>query len=153
MAWSGQASEHEADHGEAQEGSDGAGVALEVARQAAIATDPGEGSFDDPAFGQDDEVMSIGALDDLEQPAAGVGHGLGGLRPLIAGIGEDALDEGKRTARLLKDLADAIAVLHIGWVNDDAQEEAERVDEDVALTPRDFLARIIALRVERGAPF
>ena len=97
--------------------------------------------------------MSIGALDDLEQPAAGVGHGLGGLRPLIAGIGEDALDEGKRTARLLKDLADAIAVLHIGWVNDDAQEEAERVDEDVALTPRDFLARIIALRVERGAPF
>ena len=47
----------------------------------------------------------------------------------------------------------AIAVLHIGWVNDNAQEEAERVDQDVALAPRDLLARIIALRVERGAPF
>jgi hypothetical protein len=153
MAWSGQASQHETDHGEAEEGGDGTGVALEVSRQATIATDPGEGSFHDPAFGQDDEAMRFGALDDLEQPAAGIGDGLCGSRALIASIGEDALDEGKRAARLLKDLADAIAVLHIGGVNDDAQEEAERVDEDVALAPRDFLARIIALRVERRAPF
>ena len=32
MNWPGQASEHDADHGEAHEGGDGAGVALEVAR-------------------------------------------------------------------------------------------------------------------------
>ena len=85
--------------------------------------------------------------------SAGIGDGLCCLRPPIASIGEDALNEEKRTARLLKELADAIAVLHVGWVNDNAHEEAERVDEDVALAPRDLLARIIALRVERGAPF
>ena len=128
-------------------------MALEVAGQSAAMADPGQGSFDDPALGQYDEFVQLVALDDLEHPTAGPGCGSRGARSLIAGIGEDALDEGKRAARLLKDLADAIAVLHIGWVNDDAQEEAERVDEDVALAPRDFLARIITLRVERRAPF
>ena len=53
-----QASEHDADHGEADEGGDGAGVALEIARQAAIAADPGESALDDPALGQDDEACS-----------------------------------------------------------------------------------------------
>jgi hypothetical protein len=38
-------------------------------------------------------------------------------------------------------------------MNDDAQQEAERIDEDVPLATRDLLARIKALRVERGAPF
>jgi hypothetical protein len=38
-------------------------------------------------------------------------------------------------------------------MNNDAQQEAERVDEDVALAARDPLARIKALRVERRAPF
>jgi hypothetical protein len=45
---------------------------------------------------------------------------------------------------LLKDLPDAIAILHIGWMNDDTQEEAERIDEDMALAARDFLARRLA---------
>jgi hypothetical protein len=38
-------------------------------------------------------------------------------------------------------------------VDDDVHQEAERVDEDVALAARDLLARIVALRVERRAPF
>jgi hypothetical protein len=38
-------------------------------------------------------------------------------------------------------------------VDDDAQQEAQRIDQDVALAAGDFLARIKALRVERGAPF
>ena len=51
MSCPGQASEHDADHGQSDEGSDGAGVALEIACQAAIAADPGQGAFDDPAPG------------------------------------------------------------------------------------------------------
>src|SRR5437762_13648242 len=94
----GQASEHDADHGQSDEGSDGAGVALEIPRQAAIAADPGQGSFDDPALGQDDEFVQLIALDDLEHPTAGPGCGSRGARSLIAGNGEGALDEGEEAA-------------------------------------------------------
>jgi hypothetical protein len=154
MGWPGQAAEHEPDHGEPDEGGDGAGVALEIARQAAVAADPGERALDDPTLGEDDEAMQLAALDDLQRPRAGLGYGRGERRALIARVGEDALDEGKETARAdIEDTPCSIAVLHCGRVNDNVQEEAERIDEDVPLAARDLLARIVALRVERGAPF
>lgn len=98
--------------------------------------------------------MQLAALDDLERPRAGLGYGCGERCALVAGVGEDALDEGEEAARAdIEDEPCAVAVLHRGRVNDDVQEEAERVDEDVPLAARDLLARIVALRVERGAPF
>lgn len=154
MSWSGQASEHDSDHGEADEGGDGVSVALEVARQTSIAADPGEGSFDDPAFGQNDELVQFTALDDLDDPASRFGSGMCHARPLITGIGEDPFDEREEAAGAsIEDQSRAIAVLNVGGMHGDAQQEAERIDEDVALAARDLLARVIALRVERGAPF
>ena len=97
--------------------------------------------------------MGIAALDDLQCPATGIGNDLLHLRPLIPGIREDALDEGKQTTRRAQHLAGAIAILHVGRVNDHAQQQAERIDEDVALASRDLLACIEPLRVERRAPF
>lgn len=61
--------------------------------------------------------------------------------------------EGEEAARApVEDEPCAVAVLHRGGMNDDIQQEADRVDEDVPLAARDFLARIVALRVERRAP-
>ena len=152
--WSGQASEHEADHGEPDEGRDGARVSLEIACQAAIVTDPGQGSLDDPALGQDDKFVQFVALDDLDHPTASAGGGLRDPWPLITGIGEDALNEGKEAARAaIENQANPVAVLKVGGMNDDIQQEAERVDEDVTLAPGDLLAGIKALRIKRGAPF
>ena len=153
MVWSGQATQHDADHGEAEEGGDGSGIALEVAGEAAVAADPGKGALDDPAFGQDDEAMGIAALDDLQSPRTGLGNNLGHLRPLVAGVGKDAFDEREGSPRGAQQLARAIAILHVGRVDGDAQEEAQRIDQDVALAAGDFLPRIKALRVERRAPF
>ena len=95
-SWPGQASEHDADRGETDEGGGGSSVALEVAGQATASTDPGQGTLDDPAFGKDDEAMQLVALDDLQRPGAGLCEGGGGRGSLVAGVGEDALDEGKR---------------------------------------------------------
>ena len=153
MVWSGQATQHDADHGEAEEGGDGSGIALEVAGEAAVAADPGKGALDDPAFGQDDEAMGIAALDDLQSPRTGLGNNLGHLWPLVAGVGKDAFDEREGSPRGAQQLARAIAILHVGRVDGDAQEEAQRIDQDVALAAGDFLPRIKALRVERRAPF
>jgi hypothetical protein len=38
-------------------------------------------------------------------------------------------------------------------MHDDAQHQAERIDEDVPLAAGDFLARVEALRVDRRPPF
>ena len=97
--------------------------------------------------------MRIAALDDLQCPATGIGHDLLHLRPLVACIREDALDERKQTACRAQHLAGTIAILHVGGVDDHTQQQAERIDEDVALAPRDLLACIETLRVERKAPF
>ena len=97
--------------------------------------------------------MCIAAFDDLHGPAACGGDSLRHLRPLVAGIGEDALDEGKPTPRRAQQFASAIAILHVGRVDDDAQQKAERIYENMALAARNLLARIEALRVKCRAPF
>src|SRR6476661_7520690 len=115
MSWPGQASEHEADHGETDEGRDGSRIALEIAGEPSVAADPSEGSLDNPSLGQDD----------LKCPGAGLGNGRGGLGSLVAGISEDALDEGKEAARAsIEDKRRAIAILYVGGVDDDIQQEA-----------------------------
>ncbi len=149
-----QASEHDADHGQPDEGGNGAGVSLEITCQAAIAADPGQGAFDDPALGQDDEFVQFIALDDLEHPTTGAGSRSGGARSLIAGISEDALDEGEEAAGAsIENQPHPVAVLNVGGMDDDVQQEPERIDQDMALAPGDLLARIKPLRVKRAAPF
>lgn len=135
------------------EGGDGSGVALEVARETAVAADPGEAAFDDPSLGQDDEAMRLGALDDLQLPGAGLGDGGRHLRSLVRGVGDDALDEGEQTAGPPQQIEGTIAILDRGRMDHDIQKEAEGIDEDVALATRDLLARVVALRIDRGPLF
>ena len=47
-------------------------VALEVAHEPSVSTDPGQGTFDDPALGEDDEGVRLVAFDDssFHLPAA-----------------------------------------------------------------------------------
>ncbi len=98
--------------------------------------------------------MKLVALDDLNCPMSALGNGLSDARSLIAAIGKDALDERiKAAGTLIEDEARAVAVLDVCGMHDDIQEKAERIDENVPFAARDLLACIIALRVERRAPF
>jgi len=47
----------------------------------------------------------------------------------------------------------AIAILNIGRMDDDIQQEAQRVDRDVPLATFDFFARVVARRIEPRPPF
>ena len=116
--------------------------------------DPCERALDNPALGQNHEAMWLVAFDDLQLPATDLGNGCGRLGSLIASIGEDALDKGEQASGApIEDQPGAVAILQISAMDDDVQEKAERVDKDMPLATRDFLARIKALRVERGTPF
>src|SRR5688500_6278985 len=146
--------EHDADHGEVDEGNGAAGIALEVFSQPSTSADPGESAFDDPALGEDDEAISCDALDDFDLPGSGLCDGGVQACPLVVAIGEDALDVREAAAGApIEDQLGAIAILHIGRMHNNVQEETERVDEDVPLAALDLLARVIARRIERGPPF
>ena len=123
MTWPCQASEHDADHREPDESGDGARVSLEIACQAAIAADPCQGAFDDPTLGQDDEFVQFVALDDLDHPMAGAGSGSCDAWSLIAGIGEDPLDEREEAACApIENQPRPVAVLNVGGMDHDVQQ-------------------------------
>jgi len=129
-------------------------MTFEVFGKASTSADPGECAFDDPALGENNETMQLAAFDDLEGPGSRLCHGGGRLGSLIAGVGKDAFEERKAAARrAIEDQSCPVAILNVGRMDDDVQEEAERIDENVALATRDLLARVIARRVERCPPF
>ncbi len=129
-------------------------MTLEVFGETAAAADPGESALDDPALGENDEAMLLVAFDDLDGPGAGPCQGSRQLRSPIAGVGEDALDEGEQAPRAaVEDQARAVAVLDVGRMNDDVQQETERVDKNVPFAALDLLARVIPRRIDRGPPF
>ena len=98
--------------------------------------------------------MQFVSLDDFEDPIAGAGSGHRGTGAPIAGIGEDANNEGKQRARAwVENESCAVAILGIGRMYRGAQQQAERVYENVALLALDLLSRIVAMRIDARPPF
>ena len=80
-----------------------------------------------------------GALDQLDPPG-GIGHGPAQLSAAVGAVGEDRLREGKELAGVaIQNQKGAVAVLYVGRVDDDGEDQAEGIDEEMAL-----LARVIA---------
>ena len=110
--------------------------------------------FDDPAPGDDLEALGLGGAFDQFDPPGGIGHGPAQLFAAVGAVGEDRLQEGKEAARLaVQDQKSAISVLQVGRVDGDCEDQAEGVDEEMALLAFDLLARVIARRVDARPPF
>jgi hypothetical protein len=123
---------------------------LPIFGEPAASVEPGDGAFDDPSFGQDDEGVQFVALDDLDDPVAAFGNGQRDARSAIPGVGEDAPNERKQGPRaLVEHGCRAIAILDIGGMNCNAQHQAERVYEKMALLALDLLSCVVAMRIVR----
>ena len=75
------------------------------------------------------------------------------LRACVSAISKDTLDEGKQSPCPAQQMEGAVTVLNISRMNDDVQQEAQRVDQDVPLATFDLFARVVARRIERSPPF
>jgi hypothetical protein len=64
-----------------------------------------------------------------------------------------ALDEWEQSSRPAQQLKCSITVLNIGRMNDDVQQQTQRVNQNVPLATLDLLARVVARRIERRPPF
>ena len=82
--------------------------------------------------------MQLIALDDCELPGAGLGDGGRCLGPLVRGISEDTFYEREEAARAsIEDERCAVAILYSGpRADDDVQQQAERVDQDMPFAAR-----------------
>src|SRR5207248_3488850 len=82
----------QADAGDEEPGLGARGGGLEVLGEAAVAPDPSEGAFDDPAFGLGLEGPNLlGTSDDLDRPPAELGDRVAKLVATVDAVGEDVL--------------------------------------------------------------
>ena len=132
------------DHGPVDHRFAALGERLVVLAQSAVTAEPRERSFYNPTLGQDDESRDPAqTLDNLQSPPAEPSrpaHQLAG----VPAVGPDDLESGKKTANLLQHELGPIAVLDVGGVHDDAQDQTEHIDYDVPLSALDFLARVVS---------
>ena len=78
--------EHDADHGEADERSDGGGIAFEVARQTVVAADPCECPLD------------VRSTDDLQASSTGAPYGQCHLASGISAISKNVFDDREQSS-------------------------------------------------------
>ena len=74
-------------------------------------------------------------------------------RPLIGRVGKELPQEWMHPKHGGKQDDAAIPVLDVGAVNNRVEQQTQGIYENVALLALDFLARIVAMRINPGPPF
>src|SRR5712691_3558644 len=117
-----------------------------VLGEPAVATEPCEGALDNPALGQHVETLCGGVLGNNDEVAAESATGGFNHRTSIAAVGVEDGQARDDPLKLCQQRHRARPVLNIGRMGHDDEQEAERVDDDVALAAPHLLARIPAAR-------
>lgn len=119
---------------------------LVVLGEPPVSAEPAEGTLHNPALGQDGESFDVVvAADYLERAPEGFAGPVDEFA-CVGPVGPNELEAGECLAEGLEGGLGAIAVLDGRFVDDDGQNQAKGVDDDVAFAAVDFLARIIATR-------
>ena len=122
-------------------------------RQTAVAADPCERPLDDPAFWQNLKSGNVRSPDDLQAPSTGSPYGQCHLASGVSAISKNVFDEREQSSGSAQQMESTITILNVGRMNDDIQQEPQRVDQDVPFATFDLLARVVARRIEPRPPF
>lgn len=107
-----------ADAGDVSEGCGALDGFLPVLCEAAASSEPCECALHHPAARQDDEALGrVGALDNLDGPAAVAAHRVLELVASIAAIGEDVAQPWMPEPDRPEQVGSAVAILNVGSVN------------------------------------
>lgn len=120
---------------------------LEVLREPAASSEPRERTFDHPPARQDVEAdRGMGALHDLDRPAAEVGDSVAEFVTGVAAGGEQGPQPWVETADRRDDPRSAVTVLDVGAMHLKTDEVTFCVGDNVALAALDLLAGVKATR-------
>lgn len=124
----------------------GAGDILHpILSHSTAASEPYEGSFDNPAAGNDFEALGrVGTLDDLDSPFADLVQGIPQLWPAVTAICEDMAQQWIGPGDGFQQTRRAVPILYIGTMNGEADQQTDSIGHNVALAPLDPFARIVA---------
>ncbi len=141
------------DHGQVNDCFAAVRERLVVLAQTTIPTEPRKRAFDDPTLGQNLEAGHIvAAFDDLQDPVAQFLCPLDQF-PGVAPVGPNQLEPGELPDQFGQHQLGPIAILDVGRVHDDRQEQAQGVYDDVPLASLDLLAGVVAARPPFSAVF
>lgn len=128
---------------------------LPVLGEPAAAIEPSDATLDDPSFGQNRKSLRlIGPLDDLHIDLAQHTFQSGAeRRTLVAAIGVELAQEGEQAEQRCHHQHAAVAILQGRRMDHRVQDQAQGVDQEMALLSLDLLARIEAVRINPAPPF
>ena len=127
---------------------------LKILGKPPIAVEPSKRTFNHPSAGQYLEALcGVGSLDDLHCPVPDFHQGRFEFLSGVATIGKNMTQPGIQRADGFKDVGRTVTILNVRRMDDGTNQEALGIGDDMALASFDFLARIIAGRVDRAPPF
>ena len=130
------------DHGDTDHSFAGFGEGFIVFREAAVFSKPCKCSPDNPPLGKDNKMVSIRSFDDFNDPAIPA-HCPTHKPSGITAISPDDLEATPSRTQLFDQQFAAVTVLDVGRVYDQCENQAERVNNDMTLAPKRFLARVV----------
>jgi hypothetical protein len=136
--------QHQVDHGQADHRFAALRTGLVILAEPTILAQPREGAFHNPAFGQHHEPARIVSPDDLDcafVPTLRILHQFAS----VPAIRPQLLQSLETTRNISEHPFRAIAILHIASMHRQADDQAQRIHDQMTLSPRDFLARIVAV--------
>ncbi len=126
---------------------------FEVLGQAAVAVEPGQGTFDHPTARYDFEALrGVRPLDDLQRPSAEPSQRVLEFRAAIGTIGEDVAQPREGVTDRSEHRRGAVAVQNVRAMDQGRDQQTAGVGEDMALAARDLLIPPAAISDSRGIP-
>lgn len=134
--------EHQVDHGNADHGFAAFGERFVVLGQSPILAQPSEGALHDPPLRQYFERMRFRPLHDLNDPPVPADRPVDESSGVTA-VGPDHAQATPTRTQLFDEPLAAVAILNVGRMDHQSDDQAEGVDDDMALAPKRFLTRVV----------
>ncbi len=133
---------HQIDHGNVDHGLAALDECFVTFRQSPVSTQPGERPFHNPSCGQNVkgvQSMAFHNLDDSPIPPRRPIHKVSS----VPTVREDEFQPSEPSSQSFHQRLAAVAVLNISGMHNERQDQTQRVNDQMPLTPLDFLARVM----------